>query len=60
MLEELFGELKNLLWGIGIISVAIVSLLLLPKKISNKLGEHPVFLFVIFSGIMLAVIRIFN
>jgi len=32
MLEELFGELKNLLWGIGIISVAIVSLLILPKK----------------------------
>jgi hypothetical protein len=44
MLEELFGELKNLLWGIGIISVAIVSLLLLPKKISYKLGEHPVIL----------------
>ena len=60
MLEELFGELKNLLWGIGIILVAIVSLLLLPKKISYKLGEHPIILLLIFSGIMLAVIRIFN
>ena len=60
MLEELFGELKNLLWGIGIISVAIVSLLLLPKKISNKIGEHPTILLLIFTGIMLVVIRIFN
>lgn len=32
MLEELFDELKNLLWGIGIITAAIVSVLLLPKK----------------------------
>ena len=60
MLEELFGELKSLLWGIGIISVAIASLLILPKKISYKLGEHPIILLLIFSGIMLAVIKIFN
>ena len=60
MLEELFGELKNLLWGIGIISAAIVSVLLLPKKISNKIGEHPIILLLIFTGIMLVVIRIFN
>ena len=44
MLEELFDELKNLLWGIGIISAAIVSVLLLPKKISYKIGEHPIIL----------------
>ena len=37
MLEELFDELKNLLWGIGIISAAIVSVLLLPKKYPTKL-----------------------
>jgi len=37
-----------------------VSLLILPKKISYKLGEHPIILLLIFSGIMLAVIRIFN
>lgn len=60
MLEELFDELKNLLWGIGIISTAIVSVLLLPKKISNKIGEHPIILLLIFTGIMLVVIRIFN
>ena len=60
MLEELFDELKNLLWGIGIITAAIVSVLLLPKKISNKIGEHQIILFLIFTGIMLVVIRIFN
>ena len=60
MLEELFDELKNLLWGIGIITAAIVSVLLLPKKISNKIGENPIILFLIFTGIMLVVIRIFN
>ena len=60
MLEELSGELKNLIWGIGIISAAIISLLILPRKISHKLGEHPIILLLIFSGIMLWVIRIFN
>ena len=36
MLEEFFGELENLIWGIGIISAAIVSVLLLPRKISQQ------------------------
>ena len=32
MLESLFSELNDLLWGLGIVSFAIVGLLILPKK----------------------------
>jgi hypothetical protein len=59
MLEELFVELKNLLWGIGIISAAILILLTLPKNISYKLGEYPLILMIMFSLIVLVVIKIF-
>jgi hypothetical protein len=59
MLEELFIELKNLLWGIGIISAAILILLTLPKKISYKLGEYPSILMIMFSLIVLVVLKIF-
>jgi hypothetical protein len=59
MLEELFVELKKLLWGIGIISVAIIILLTLPKKISYKLGEYPLILTIMFSLIVLMVLKIF-
>ena len=59
MLEDLFVELKNLLWWIGIISVAILILLTLPKKISYKRGEYPLILIIMFSLIVLVVLKIF-
>lgn len=59
MLEELFVELKNLLWGIGIISAAILIIVTLPKKISYKLGEYPLILMIMFSIIVLVVLKIF-
>ena len=44
MLESLFSELEDLLWGLGIVSFAIIGLLVLPKNISNKLGQYPLIL----------------
>jgi hypothetical protein len=60
MLESLFSELEDLLWGLGIVSFAIIGLLALPKNISNKLGQYPLILTIMFFLILFAVIRVFN
>tara|TARA_Y100000741_G_scaffold289829_1_gene229877 strand:- start:51 stop:233 length:183 start_codon:yes stop_codon:yes gene_type:complete len=60
MLEILFSELEDLLWGLGIISFAIVGLLILPKKYSDELGQHPLILTIMFFSILYAVIKVFN
>jgi len=49
-----------LLWGLGIVSFAIIGLLVLPKNISNKLGQYPLILTIMFFLILFAVIRVFN
>ena len=60
MLEGLFAELEDLLWGISIICFAIVGLLILPKSTSNKLGQYPFILVALFFAIMSLVIIVFN
>ncbi len=60
MLENLFSELNDLLWGLGIVSFSIVGLLILPKKFSYKLGQHPLILVIMFFSILYLVIRVFN
>jgi len=60
MLEVLFAELKNLLWGLGIITFAIIGLLILPKRLSLKLGQYPLLLALMFTGILFILITIFN
>ena len=60
MLESLFSELNDLLWGLGIVSFAIIGLLILPKKFSDKLGQHPLVLVILFFSILYLVIKIFN
>ena len=60
MLGELFKELENLLWGLGVISAAILILLILPKNISLKLGQKPGILAIMFVGILFLLISIFN
>jgi hypothetical protein len=60
MLESLFSELEDLLWGLGIVSFAIIGLLVLPKNISNKLGQYPLILTIMFFLILFAVINVFN
>jgi len=60
MLEILFSELQNLFLGLGIISFAIIGLLILPKKISLKLGQYPILLIIMFTGIIYILIIIFN
>ena len=60
MLESLFSELNNLLWGLGIVSFSIVGLLILPEKFSDKLGQHPLILVIMFFSILYLVIKIFN
>jgi len=52
MLESLFSELNDLLWGLGIVSFSIVGLLILPKKFSDKLGQHPLILVIMFFSIL--------
>ena len=59
MLETLFSELKDMLWGLSIISFAIIGLLILPKGISNNLGQYPLLLAVLFFTILFIVISIF-
>tara|TARA_A100001011_G_C14135101_1_gene767188 strand:+ start:262 stop:441 length:180 start_codon:yes stop_codon:yes gene_type:complete len=59
-LEAFFEELTTLLWGVGITSFAILCLLLLPKKISLKLGQYPLLLAVLFFTILFLVISVFN
>ena len=44
LLSELFNELNDLLWALGVITGSIAVLLLLPKKYSLKLGEYPLLL----------------
>jgi len=60
MLESFFSELNDLLWGLGIVSFSIVGLLILPKKFSDKLGQHPLILVIMFFTILYLVIKIFN
>jgi len=60
MLESLFSEINDLLWGLGIVSFSIVGLLILPKKFSDKLGQHPLILVIMFFTIIYLVIKIFN
>lgn len=60
MLEGLFYELEDFLWGLGIISFAIVGLLILPKHFSNRLGQHPLLLAIMFFSILFIVIQIFQ
>ena len=60
MLESLFSELEDLLWGLGIISFPIVGLLILPKKYSDELGQHPLILTIMFFSILYVVIKVFN
>ena len=60
MLESLFSELNDLLWGLGIVSFSIVGLLILPKKFSDKLSQHPLILLIMFFSILYLVIKIFN
>ena len=60
MLESLFSELEDLLWGLGIVSFAIIGLLVLPENISDKLGQFPLILTIMFILILFAVIRVFN
>lgn len=60
MFENLLAEFQDLLWGLGIVSIAIIGLLILPKKLSNQLGQHPLILTAMFFSILYAVIRVFN
>ena len=60
MLETLFLELEDLLWGLGIISLAIVGLSILPKSTLNKLGQYPFILIALFIVVMWLVISAFN
>jgi len=60
MLETLFSELEDLLWGLSIISFTIIGLLILPKGISNKLGQYPLLLAVLFFTILSIVISVYN
>ena len=60
MLETLFLELEDLLWGLGIISLAIVGLSILPKSTLNKLGQYPFILIALFIFVMWLVISAFN
>jgi len=60
MLKNLLTEFQDLLWGLGIVSIAIAVLLILPKKLSNQLGQYPLVLTIMFFSILYAVIRVFN
>jgi len=60
MLEDLLFDLKSFLFSIGIISVAIIGLLILPKKASLWLGRFPIALFIMFALILFSAIQVFN
>jgi hypothetical protein len=60
MLEDLLFDLKSFLFSLGIISVAIIGLLILPKKVSLWLGKFPIVLAIMFVLIMFSVIWVFN
>ena len=59
MLETLFSELKDMLWGLSIISFEIIGLLILHKSNSNNLGQYPLLLAVLFFTILFIVISVF-
>ena len=60
LLSELFNELNDLLWALGLITGSIVVLLLMPKKYSLKLGEYPLLLVVFFGLIIFAIVQIYS
>ena len=60
VLSELFNELNDLLWALGLITGSIAVLLLMPKKYSLKLGEYPLLLVVLFGLIIFAIIKIYS
>jgi|TARA_B110000008_G_scaffold41739_1_gene38958 hypothetical protein len=60
VLSELFNELNDLLWALGLITGSIAILLLMPKKYSLKLGEYPLLLIVLFSLIIFIIIQIYS
>ena len=60
LLSELLSELSGLLWALGLITVSIGILLLMPKKYSLKLGEYPFLLIAIFALIIFAIIYIYK
>ena len=60
VLSELFNELNDLLWALGLITGSIAILLLIPKKYSLKLGEYPLLLVVLFGLIIFAIIQIYS
>jgi hypothetical protein len=60
LLAELFDELTDLLWALGLITLSIAILLFMPKKYSLILGEHPLLLIGLFSLIIFAVNQIYQ
>ena len=60
LLVELFDELTDLLWALGLITLSIAILLLMPKKYSLILGEYPFLLIGLFSLIIFAVNQIYQ
>jgi hypothetical protein len=60
VLSELFNELNDLLWALGLITGSIAFLLFIPKKYSLKLGEYPLLLIVLFSLIIFVIIQIYS
>ncbi|MDB9907096.1 hypothetical protein OAD36_04005 [Gammaproteobacteria bacterium] len=59
-LSELFNELNDLLWALGLITGSVSFLLLMPKKYSLKLGEYPLLLASLFGLIIFAIIQIYS
>jgi hypothetical protein len=60
VLSELFNELNDLLWALGLITGSIAVVLLMPKKYSLKLGEYPLLLVVLFGLIIFAIVKIYS
>ena len=60
MLEDLLFDLKSFFFSLGIISVAIIGILILPKKASLWLGKFPLVLFIMFALILFSAIQVFN
>jgi len=60
LLSELFNELNDLLWALGLITGSIAFLLLMPRKFSLKLGEYPLLLVALFAIIIFAIIQIYS
>tara|TARA_B100001057_G_scaffold194199_1_gene195008 strand:+ start:38 stop:220 length:183 start_codon:yes stop_codon:yes gene_type:complete len=60
MLEDLLVDLKSFFYSLGIISVAIIGMLILPKKASLWLGKFPIALVITFALIIFSAIQAFN